>query len=343
MMWRVWAGLAACVLIACGEEPAQTSFDIGQLSGPDGMERVVAGAQAEGELSFYTSLPVAPTTEIVEAFEAKYGIPVTMYRAESTQLLQRAANEARAGRHTVDVVETAAAEVEAMEREQLFQPVELPVLEDLAEGSTEPGRAWVASRLTTFVVAYNTDLVSPEDAPRTYQDLLDPKWRGKIGIEAENSNWLMSISEISGRDNIVDLFNQIVETNGISAHRGHTLLVNLVAAGEVPIGINAYHEHVEQAKERGAPVDYVFVEPVIAMPLSVAVVRNAPHPHAAVLFMDFLLNDAQALIADQWMIPTNTNYRSRANEPDFTILDVAKYVDENQQWLELYRELFLGR
>ncbi len=120
-------------------------------------------------------------------------------------------------------------------------------------------------------------------------------------------------------------------------------MVNLVAAGEVPIGINAYHEHVEHAQERGAPVDYVFMEPVIAMPLSVAVVRNAPHPHAAILFMDFLLNDAQALIADQLMIPTNTNYPSRANEPDFQILDVAKYVDENQEWLDLYRELFTGR
>jgi len=343
MMWRVCAGLAACILIACGEEPTQTSFDIGQLSGPGGMERLIEGAQTEGELSFYTSLPVAPTTEIVEAFEAKYGIPVTMYRAESTQLLQRAANEARAGRNVVDVVETAAAEVEAMEREQLFQPVDLPVLEDLAEGAAEPGRAWVASRLTIFVVAYNTDLVLPEDVPRTYHDLLDPKWRGMIGIEAENANWLMSVSEISGRDEIVELFNEIAETNGMSAHRGHTLLVNLVAAGEIPIGINAYHEHVEQAKERGAPVDYVFMEPVIAMPLSVAVVRNAPHPHAAALFMDFLLNDAQALIADQWMIPTNTNYHSKANETGFNILDVAKFVDENQEWLELYRELFTGR
>jgi iron(III) transport system substrate-binding protein len=129
----------------------------------------------------------------------------------------------------------------------------------------------------------------------------------------------------------------------MSARRGHTLLVNLVASGEVPVGINAYHEHVDQARERGAPVDYVFMPPLIAMPLSVAVFRNAPNPHAAILFMDFLLNDAQQMIADQMMIPTNTNYPSRANEPDFQILDVAKYVDENQQWLELYRELFSGR
>jgi iron(III) transport system substrate-binding protein len=342
---RYFAGFAAVVIGfgLCSAAFAQSTAELGQSSGPDRMERLIAGAQAEGELSFYTSLPVLTTTQITEAFEEKYGVAVTMYRAESSQLLQRTANEARAGRHVVDVVESAAGEVEAMEREQLLQPVNLPVFEHLSEGAAVPGRAWVASRLTIFVVAYNTNLVRPADVPQSFRDLLDPKWNGKIGIEAENANWLMSVSDIAGRDSTLALFNEIVDTNGMSARRGHTLLVNLVASGEVPVGINAYHEHVDQARERGAPVDYVFMPPLIAMPLSVAVFRNAPNPHAAILFMDFLLNDAQQMIADQMMIPTNTNYPSRANEPDFQILDVAKYVDENQQWLELYRELFSGR
>jgi iron(III) transport system substrate-binding protein len=343
MYRQISAGLVALVLSACGAEAPESAAEPWQLSGPERMERLIAGAQAEGALSFYTSLPVLTTSQITEAFEAKYGIPVTMYRAESTQLLQRATNEARAGRHVVDVVESAAAEVEAMEREQLLQAADFPVFEHMAEGAAAPGRAWVASRLTIFVVAYNANLVPPEDVPRTYRDLLDSKWQGKIGIEAENANWLMEVSNVWGRDETVALFREIADTNGMSARRGHTLLVNLVASGEVPIGINAYHEHVEQARERGAPVDYVFMEPVIAMPLTVAVLRNAPHPHAAILFMDFLLNEGQQMVADQMMIPTNTNYQSKAGEPGFKILDVAKYVDENQQWLTLYRELFLGQ
>jgi iron(III) transport system substrate-binding protein len=347
----LFSGFIALGLAACGAEPTESSiepaqhmgFEPWQLSGPDRMERLIAGAQAEGELSFYTSLPVLPTTEITEAFEAKYSIPVIMYRAESTQLLQRAVNEARAGRHVVDVVETAAAEVEAMEREQLLQAVDFPVFEHMAEGAALPGRAWIASRLTLFVVAYNTGLVGADEVPQTFQDLLDPKWNGMIGIEAENANWLMEVSAAQGRNETITLFNEIAKTNGMSARRGHTLLVNLVASGEIPIGINAYHEHVDQARERGAPVDYVFMPPVIAMPLVVATLRDAPHPYAAILFMDFLLNEGQQLIANQMMIPTNTNYPSKAGEPDFKILDVSKYVDENQEWLELYRELFLGQ
>ena len=345
-MRRIVAGLAVLVLAACGGEAPESAApetSAWELSGPDRMERLIAGAREEGALSFYTSLPVATTTEITDAFTAKYGVPVNMYRAESTQLLQRAVNEARAGRHTVDVVETAAAEVEAMEREQLFREVDLPVLADLVDGAREPGRAWIATRFTLFAVAYNTNLVPPEEAPRAFTDLLDPKWNGMIGIEGENANWLMEISGINGREETVALFEEIAATNGMSFRRGHTLLVNLVASGEVPIGINAYHEHVEHAKERGAPVDYVVMEPAIAMPLTVAAFRNAPHPHAAILFIDFLLNEGQQFAVDQHMIPANVNYQAGFDVPDFKMLDVAKYVDEHDDWFALYQQMFSGR
>jgi iron(III) transport system substrate-binding protein len=340
----ILAGLAAFVLAACGGETEGTDANTAwEITGPDRLERLIAGAREEGELSFYTSLPVATTSQITEAFTAKYGIPVNMYRAESTQLLQRAVNEARAGRHTVDVVETAAAEVEAMEREQLFRPVNLPVLDNLVEGATVPGRAWIATRFTLFAVAYNTNIVSPADAPQRFEDLRDPKWRGMIGIEGENANWLMEVSGILGRDETVALFEEIRDTNGMSFRRGHTLLVNLVASGEVPIGINAYHEHVEHAQEGGAPVDYAVMEPAIAMPLSAAAFRNAPHPHAAILFMDFLLTEGQQFAVDQHMIPANTEYQASVNAPPFKMLDVAKYVDEHDEWFTLYQQLFSGR
>ena len=118
---------ASLALLACSEGQQATGPDaarlttaeIGQWTGDDRMQRMIDGAKAEGELNFYTSIPVGTTTQITEAFEAKYGIKVNMWRSESTQILQRAVNEARAGQHTADVVESAAAEVEAMQREML--------------------------------------------------------------------------------------------------------------------------------------------------------------------------------------------------------------------------------
>ncbi|MEY4880118.1 MAG: Fe(3+)-binding periplasmic protein precursor [Pseudomonadota bacterium] len=342
---------ASLALLACSEGQQATGPDaarlttaeIGQWTGDDRMQRMIDGAKAEGELNFYTSIPVGTTTQITEAFEAKYGIKVNMWRSESTQILQRAVNEARAGQHTADVVESAAAEVEAMQREMLLQEVNLPVFADLIEGAVVPGQAWVASRLTVFVTAYNTNLIAPEEVPRSFQDLLDPKWKGKIAIEAENANWLMAVSELEGQQTIETLFRDIATSNGLSVRRGHTLLVNLVASGEVPIGINAYSDHVDQAHQRGAPVDLVYMPPSIAMPLSVAAFRQAPHPHAAILFMDFILSDAQQMVVDQLMIPTNTHYSAQVNARDLHILDVPKYVDENAEWVERYRQLFSGR
>jgi iron(III) transport system substrate-binding protein len=326
--FRSWLGVAAACaafalcLPAVAQTAAPTTASLGRLTGPDRTQRLIEGAKREGALTVYSSIPLATMTEITGAFEKKYGIKVNLWRAESTQIVQRAVNEGRGGRASADVVETAAAETEALQRERLLQEVALPVFADLMPGAVVPGRAWVASRLTVFVVGYNTRLVRPADAPKTYADLLDPKWKGKIGIEAENANWLMSISGLEGQDKIEKLFRDIVAKNGMSFRRGHTLMVQLIAAGEVPIGINVYNDHVDLAKMRGAPVEMVFMPPSIAMPLGLAAFRNAPHPHAAILFMDFLLGEGQQLVAAHKMIPTNIKLKPLPAGLTLHLLDV---------------------
>jgi iron(III) transport system substrate-binding protein len=309
------------------------------------MQRLVAGAKREGAVNIYSSIPLATQTEVTGGFEKKYGIKVNLYRSESTQLLQRAVTESRSGRHTVDVVETAAAEVEAMERERLLQEVKLPVFADLIPGSTKAGRGWIASRLVIFCGAYNKNLIRAADAPKTYEDLLDPKWKGKLGIEAENSNWLMAFAGLRGEQQTVQLFRNIVQRNGASFRRGHTLMVNLIASGEVPLGLNVYQEHVDQAKARGAPIEILYLPPIIAQPIAAAAFRRAPHPHAAVLFLDYLLTDAQPMIAQRHhMIGTNSKVpRPVPAHLDLHILDVAKFVSEQRKWVPLYRQIFSGR
>lgn len=335
---------AASMFMSFAAEAAQplTVAEIGHWSGADRLQRLVAGAKREGQVNIYSSIPLATMREVTGAFEKKYGIKINLYRAESTQLLQRAVTEARSGRHTVDVIETASAEAEAMERERLLQNITLPVFADLLPGSTAPGRGWVASRLTVFVAAYNTNIIRAADAPKSYRDLLHPRWKGKIGIEAENGNWLMSMAELEG-EAAVKLFQDMVAANGMSVRRGHTLMVNLIASGEVPLGLNAYNEHVEQAKARGASIEIIYLPPSIAMPIGAAAFRRAPHPHAAVLFMEFLLTDGQELIGHQKMIGTNVKRVPLRENLNLHILDVSKYVNENARWVRLYREIFSGR
>jgi iron(III) transport system substrate-binding protein len=337
--------VAACL---CGDAlgapaPAPSTATLGRLAGPDRMARLIAGAKAEGSVTVYSSIPLSTMTEIAGAFEKTYGIKVQLYRAESTQLLQRAVTEARAGRHAADAVETAAPETEAMQRENLLETLALPGMAELMPGAVVPGRSWIASRLTIFVAGYNTNLIRAAEAPKTFQDLLDPKWKGRIGIEAENANWLMALSDLEGLPKTEALFRAIVARNGMSVRRGHTLLVQLIASGEVPIGLNVYNDHVDQAKLRGAPIAMAFLPPAIAMPLGLGVFRRAPHPHAAVLFADFLLGEGQRLIAGQKMIPTHLKYQFLPDGIRPHILDVPKYVNENRAWIARYRSLFSGR
>jgi len=350
MMSSLWARFAAAALfvafaggVAEAQAPQATTATLGKLSGPDRMQRLIEGAKREGSITFYSSIPLVNQTELTAAFEKTYGIKVNLWRSESTQILQRAVNEAKGRRNLVDVVETAAPEVEALQRENLLQDVALPAFADLMPGAVVPGRSWIASRMSVFVVGYNTNLVKPADAPKTYQDLLDPKWKGKIAIEAENANWLMSISDLQGRDGVEKLFREIGAKNGMSVRRGHSLLVQLIASGEVPIGINAYNEHVDQAKMRGAPVELVYMAPTIAMPIGLAAFRNAPHPHAAILFMDFVLNEGQRMVARQKMLATNTKLEPLPAHLTLHLVDVPKYVSENRTWIERYRSIFTGR
>ena len=219
--------------------------------------------------------------------------------------MRRAVTEHRGGRDDVDVAETAGTEMEGLRREQLLQEISSPVFADLIPQAVAPHRPWVTSRLSIFTAAFNTTLIKPEDAPKTYEDLTDPQWKGKLGVEADDGNWFMSIAGAMGEDKAVALFRNIVARNGMSVRKGHTLLSNLVVAGEVPLALTVYGYRVNELKAKGAPIDGTVLPPAVALPTGIAVFAHAPHPYAAALFMDFFLGDGQRILAERGNVPTN--------------------------------------
>ncbi len=229
-----------------------------------------------------------------------------------------------------------------MRREGLFKEVMLPEYSELMEGAYVEGRPWVATRLIIFAMGYNTDLVSEAELPTSYHDLLDPKWQGRIGIEATDFNLFMSLTDALGGEDGVQLYRDIQASNGLSVRVGHSLLGNLVIAGEVPLGINLYRHFLEPAKRSGAPIDYVFVDPVMAVPSGAAVAARAPHPYAAMLYMEFLLTDAQGIYESRDNTATNLNYQNLPEDLEFSLVDVQKYVDEIGKWRPLYRDVIMG-
>jgi len=224
--------IIVCFAAAFPDAHAQTAADVAKYSGPDRTQMLIDGAKKEGTITLYSSAVVADSNVITEAFERKYRLKVQLWRGSSEDILRRAVTEHRGGRDDVDVAETAGTEMEGLRREQLLQEISSPVFADLMSQAVVAQRPWVTSRLSIFTAAFNTTVIKPTDAPKSYADLADPKWKGKLGIEADDANWLMSVAGVMGEDKTVALFRGVVAANGVSVRKGHTLLSNLVVAGE---------------------------------------------------------------------------------------------------------------
>jgi len=220
--------------------------------------------------------------------------------------------------------------------------VKSPYLADLIPEAVAPHRQWVAVYLSLFVQAYNTNLVQKDSLPKAYQDLLRPEWKGRLGIEAEDYDWFAQVVLGLGEAQGLKLFRDIVATNGLSVRKGHTLLANLVAAGEVPLALTVYGFSAEQLKQKGAPLDWFIIPPLIARPTAAGVARNAPHPHAAVLFYDFLIGEAQPLLASRNFVSPSKKIDSPFTKGPLQLIDSAEMLDQSQKWQDLYQKTIIA-
>ncbi|MBI3050593.1 MAG: extracellular solute-binding protein [Acidobacteria bacterium] len=335
-----------CVLLtaACtsGSPEQTTAVD---YRGPDRPARIAAAARQEGSLTLYTTIAEKDLPTLVGPFEAKYGVTVNVWRAGTDKVLQRTLAEASARRYDVDVIHFGSPEMEALAREQVLLPVDSPLHADLQPGSVPAHRQWAATLLSVWVQAYNTKLVGRDELPKTYADLLDPKWKGKLGVEAKDQDWFSSVVDVmGGGDRGLGFFRQLAETNGISVRLGHTLLNNMVISGEVPLALTVYNYMPEQAKKKGAPIDWFAIEPAIARSNAVGIARNAPHPNAALLFYEYLLGEeAQQYFVSMDYVPSNTKVASPLQGVQILQTDPVRALDEIDKWTNLFNETLLKR
>jgi iron(III) transport system substrate-binding protein len=311
--------------------------------GADRTQKLIEGAKKEGSLTIYSSATVADMTALTNAFQKKYGIKTSVWRGSSEDIIQRATTEARGNRFAVDVFETDGVAMEALHREKILQVVKNPFLDDLISAAVPAHGEWIGDRLQVFTAAYNTRAVKKADLPAKYEDLVDPKWKGKLGIEAADSDWFSAIVTDMGEEKGLKLFREIVSKNGISVRKGHTLLANLVVTGEVPLALTTYLYKVLQLKNDGAPIDYVVLPPEVARPQGTGMARKAPHPNAAVLFMDFLLSDGQEILAKRDFIPTNVKVKPLPENMPLIFVDPALLLDQNDKWEKLYKDVITAR
>jgi iron(III) transport system substrate-binding protein len=230
------AAACACASPAGAQTQQDKNTAIYMYHGADRDQHLVERARQEGSLQFYTSMATTESMPLSQAFEKKYGIKVDLWRATSDKVVQRAITEARGHRFTVDFVETNGPELEMLAREKLLSAFHSPFIADLPSAAVPAHRLWVSDRLNVFVVAYNTNKVRREELPKTFEGFLDPKWKGRIGLEATDAEWLATIVKLWGPERGMSFFRRLADMRP-DIRKGHVLFSELVAAGEVPVGL----------------------------------------------------------------------------------------------------------
>jgi iron(III) transport system substrate-binding protein len=317
--------------------------EVAGLSGDERRDRLSELAQEEGALSLYTSMANDRLAVVIGAFEDEYGIDVAVYRANSEAVVPRLLEEAEAGFRGADVVRVQGLGMVNLNNAGILGDYESPQREKLIDGAIFDG--WTADSFSTFAVSWNTDLVPEADVPTSWEALADPKWAGQLAIEAGDVNWYAALREYwleQGKsEEEADRLFEAIASNALVVS-GHTLLGQLMAAGEFAIGPN-YSFRVDVFREEGAPLAWEpAVEPLFPEPQGVGVVASAEHPAAALLFVDWLLGDGQAVLAED----TDVARRDLASAPDANrrVIDVAAVASEQEELTERYDQLLrLGR
>jgi iron(III) transport system substrate-binding protein len=329
------AALCAALAFAADINPAR-------LEGPERARLVAEGAKREGAVTLYSSVADKDLRRLVAEFERRYAIKVSVYRAGKDKVLSRVITEARGGRNEVDVIHNPSPEMEVLHREKLLQPVVSPLHATLIPEAVAPHREWAGPRVYLFVQAYNTTKVKPEEVPRSWRDLADPRWKGRLAIEEKEVEWFHALMQAMGEEQGLALFRQIVATNGLSVRRGNALITNMVAAGEVPFALTLYSYLPDQARRAGAPVQWIALPPTVAATDAVGISARPAHPHAAVLLYDFLLGDGQKLLGELHHVVSNKRIAPELKRLDVRFIDPGALIGD-ERWTKIYENTIHGK
>ncbi len=271
-------------------------------SAPD--PKLIEGAKKEGQVIWYTTMTLDQSKQVVDRFEQKYPfIKTTLFRTGGGPMLNKILTEARGGRHAWDISVGRGEMVLPLKERKLITTYRSPETKMIDDDLVDKDGYWTAYYVNTYVLGYNTKLVKKGDVPKTYEALLDPKWKGgKISIDTEAYGMLEGLIGIWGKEKALEYFKKLAAQDPI-AKRGNTERVQLTVAGEYPL-ILAYNITIERMTQKGAPIDWVALEPAVVQVNPLIVAANAPHPNAARLFTDFLLSkEGQQMLTGFQRVP----------------------------------------
>jgi iron(III) transport system substrate-binding protein len=323
---------------------ASESPTIGGQSDPP--SRVIEGAKKEGALVWYTALNLNDSEMLTNRFEQLYPfIKTETLRLSSFSLLSKIQTEARAGGFNADVIEIAGVLGHILKKDGLFAKYISPESRFYPDSVKDPDGTWTSFFMNTHVLVYNTKLVKKDEVPKTYEEIINSKWKDKITMSEDFDIFGMML-KVMGRAKGLDFMRRLA-AQGVVLKNSYSLAIQGIASNEVPLGVNLYGTRTEEFKKKGAPVDWIPLEFTLASLEPLAVGAKAPHPNSARLFVDFLLSkEAQSLMRERFRIPSRPDVAP--DPPELTkglklIPTDLSLAEQSKQLAEEFRQTFQAR
>lgn len=318
-----------------------------QLTGEERRDRLIRGAEEEGKVTFYTSTAPEDIQSLLLAFGMRYPfIRTEMVRDKGTVLRERVTQEYRDGGSLADVIELSDMNLAKLKERRLLCPYVSPEAAPYPSELRESEGFWVAEQKNLLVLAWNTSRVEEALVPHRYEGLLDPRLKGKITVESYDATWMAALMIHWGEKKGIDFFRSLGSQVG-SLRTGHQIIAEQIAAGSLVLSPTIHSNNSEWLKQRGLPIDWCPLEPVVIELVGVALPADPPHPHAALLLIDFILSPEGQKIYRLWKrvpchpaVEADPPYMSRGF--DSILVDAKAFLKNEGEVEKLWRELMLG-
>jgi len=279
------------------ETSGQTLAKLEKLSAENRQKVLLERARGEKEVTFYSSLQTSDAEPYVKAFTKRYPfLKVNIYRISGQKQVLMIQTELNAGRNAFDVTNASTAQAYGIKTTGALDPYHSPQRQFFAAAHKDKEGYFTPTYINPVVLGYNTNMVKRNEAPKRYEELLEPKWKSNMILDVEEFPWFAVLLKHYGREKGLEYMRRLAKQD-ILMGRGRTTQAQLISAGERAIGIALNSSSVIDIKTRGAPLDWTIVDPYYAKPNMLMLARHAPHPHAAALLIDWTLSEeGQALL-----------------------------------------------
>jgi len=334
-----------CPLSAQTAEVKLTALE--KLPAHERQQRLYELAKGEGEAVIYANMDVSAMKPLTDGFMKRYpGTQTASVHFSGASIITRLESEARAGKPLSDVVLSGQLGVLALIDKKIALRYRSPAREFFRAGLKDHDGLWTAYMTNVMVSAFNTRNVKKDEAPRNVNDLLRPRWKGRLTMDSQSYVWFGTMLQYLGDDAGVRFMKQLNEQN-IAHQRGRRLMTQLVAAGEFDMAVETNLNSVLTLAKQGAPLSFAPIQPYFLSPSLVFMSANAPHPYTGALFVDFLLSEeGQKIVVTTNRMPANSKVKSPESQilegQDVRTPDIFDIGKNYQAIGRRYQEIFTG-